>query len=107
MSVTHIPVGTPAEIDADKAKKVLVGKQEFLVTRLDGEFVAFSNVCPHQMFELWAQDINGPVVQCVGHGYTFDIRTGQCVWPFKGPYLNTLPVEELNGQVCIRLEEEE
>jgi len=106
VGVRHIPVGTPQEIDAEIARKVDVGNQQFLVTRLDDEYVAFSNVCPHQSFELWASDIDGALVHCVGHNYSFEIRTGQCVYPFKGPHLDTLPVEERDGHIYIRLEGE-
>jgi nitrite reductase/ring-hydroxylating ferredoxin subunit len=106
VSVKHIPVGTPEEIQRDIAKEVWVGDRSFLVTRYNGKYLAFSNVCPHQMFELWPSDIDGAVVHCMGHNYSFDIRTGECVYPFKGPFLHTLPVEERDGQVCIRLEGE-
>lgn len=105
MGLRHVPVGTPAEIEAEGAISVDLGdRRVVLVTKLDGQYYAFSNICPHAGFELWPNDIYGDQVYCVGHNWGFDIRTGRCVMPADGPALETLPVEEVDGVVCIRLE---
>ena len=49
-----------------------------MVTRVDGEVLATSSVCPHEDVSLLDGDLDGPVVTCVGHGYELDLRTGQC-----------------------------
>lgn len=104
MGVTYILVGTPEEIAGLGAKKVDLNGRAVLVTKLDDGYVAFSNICPHQGFELWAQDIEGDKVYCIGHNWEFDIRTGKCEYPTYGPPLATLPVEERDGQVYVRVE---
>jgi nitrite reductase/ring-hydroxylating ferredoxin subunit len=50
-----------------------------LVTRVDGEVLATAGVCPHEDIELIDGEIEGCVVQCPGHAYEFDMRTGACL----------------------------
>ena len=69
-----------------ESEKLKDGKGMFLridgddiaLFRIDGEFFAIGNVCPHQHFSLLYQgELNGYVVTCPMHGWSYDIRTGQ------------------------------
>lgn len=50
-----------------------------LVTRVDGEIVATSSVCPHEDVSLLDGELDGGVVTCPGHAYELDLRTGRCL----------------------------
>jgi nitrite reductase (NADH) small subunit len=50
-----------------------------MVTRLDGEIVATTSVCPHEDVLLSGGDLHGSVVTCPGHAYELDLRTGRCL----------------------------
>jgi nitrite reductase/ring-hydroxylating ferredoxin subunit len=50
-----------------------------MVTTLDGDYVAFPGVCPHDDVSLVDYGVReGDVLRCRVHGYRFDIRTGAC-----------------------------
>lgn len=57
---------------------VTLSRRDFVVIQIDDEWLAYSAQCPHQMGPL----IDSPVVQeevrCPWHGYTFNVRTGEC-----------------------------
>ncbi len=57
---------------------VTLSRRDFVVKQIEGEWLAYSAQCPHQMGPL----IDSPVVQgevrCPWHGYTFNVRTGEC-----------------------------
>lgn len=43
---------------------------------VDGEFYALNSVCPHRAGPLYRGKVDGHVVTCPIHGWTFDVRTG-------------------------------
>lgn len=50
-----------------------------IVTRVDGELIAFPGVCPHEDVPLEDYGVvEGGGVQCRVHGYRFDLATGAC-----------------------------
>lgn len=50
-----------------------------MVTRLDGDIVAFPGVCPHDDVSFVDYGVlEQRAVRCRVHGYTFDLDTGTC-----------------------------
>ena len=50
-----------------------------IVTTIDGEYVAFPGVCPHDDVSLVDYGVReDDVLRCRVHGYRFDLRTGAC-----------------------------
>jgi nitrite reductase/ring-hydroxylating ferredoxin subunit len=51
-----------------------------IVTTIDGEYVAFPGVCPHDDVSLVDYGVReeNDVLRCRVHGYRFDMRTGAC-----------------------------
>lgn len=61
---TDVPVGSAVILDG------------FIIAQpTEGEFVAFSNVCPHQSAPI--TQVEGDVVRCPKHGSTFSIADGK------------------------------
>ena len=50
------------------------------------------------------QLLAGAKIRCNNHGYCFDLQSGACLVPQGGAPLTVLPVEEREGEVCIKLE---
>ena len=50
-----------------------------MVTRLDGEVVATTSVCPHEDVLLLGGELQDGVITCPGHGYELDLRSGRCL----------------------------
>ncbi len=104
MGVTFIPVAQPGEIQEGQLKPVDLGGREILVTMSDGELFAFARQCPHEATNLDTSEVTGDQIRCEGHSYCFDLHTGQCLMPPGGPALAVLPLEEHEGQLCVKLE---
>ncbi len=49
-----------------------------LVTRVNGELVAGTSMCPHEDVSLVRGCIRKGAIVCRAHGYSFDLRTGAC-----------------------------
>lgn len=104
MGVAFIPVARVGELAEGERKCVDLGGRRVLVALLGGEYFVFGAECPHEQAELELADIEGTRLRCDGHNYHFDLRTGACVMPADGPPLAVLPVEQRDGEVCVRLE---
>lgn len=50
-----------------------------LVTRMGQEVVAGTSMCPHEDVSLGNGVLKRGNIVCRGHGYAFDLKTGQCV----------------------------
>jgi nitrite reductase/ring-hydroxylating ferredoxin subunit len=49
-----------------------------LVTRVEGEIIAGTSMCPHEDVSLTRGTIQEGTLVCRAHGYAFDLRSGQC-----------------------------
>lgn len=105
MGVSYIPVARAGELSVGEMKEVDLGGRSVLVTRIEGQYFAFTKECPHEGADLrtGGQLLQGPKIRCNNHSYCFDLQTGACLVPNGGPPLTVLPVEEREGQVCIKL----
>ena len=104
MGVAYVPVGAPEDIQPGVMTPADLGGRKVLLTRIEGEVVAFAAQCPHAGFDLDTGQLSGQEIRCIGHNYHFDLTNGECVRPKGGPALAVLPTELREGQVCVRLE---
>ena len=51
------------------------------LTEAEGQLYAFRDVCPHSAFPLSVGYIEGTKLECVGHGWVFDLKTGKALYP--------------------------
>ncbi len=68
-SVRDIPAGGPAVIFEMDGRSIAVWN-------INGAFHAYENVCPHRGGPVGEGDVEGNVVTCPWHGWTYDITTG-------------------------------
>ena len=78
--MSDIPPGTMTGVKAR-------GK-EILVANVDGEAYAIGNRCTHLRYRLSKGTLDGPIVECPGHGAKFDVTDGGvCNWVSRpAPY---------------------
>jgi len=81
-----------------------LGGRRVLVANVDGQYFAFSSQCPHEATELDTGELIGTRIRCEAHNYWYDLHSGECVLPKGGPTLGVLPIEERDGEICVRLE---
>lgn len=77
------------------------------LANVDGEYFAFSNLCPHQGTPLGGRPLDDGVITCPQHSSRYDVRTGECVHPadidgFAGRML-TFETRVVDEVVQIRL----
>jgi vanillate O-demethylase monooxygenase subunit len=105
----------PSEELADKPVAVELLGEWFALARLEGEAVAFDNLCRHLGAALALGDVvgDGCYLRCTYHGWSYD-KTGRCVdiparrgvsIP-KGARVRTYPTREAYGLVWVCLDEE-
>jgi nitrite reductase/ring-hydroxylating ferredoxin subunit len=97
-----VTVGRADEIEEGEAKAFPVHGAEIAVSRVEGTFYAFSDICTHRQCNLsLGGEIEGITITCECHGSMFDMTTGQVL---EGPAtepIATFPVREENGELLI------
>ena len=70
--IEDLPEGTCKTIE-------LSGGRELALYRVNGEFYATENFCPHKGAPLADGKLCDHVIECEWHGWQFDVRTGECL----------------------------
>jgi nitrite reductase/ring-hydroxylating ferredoxin subunit len=91
----------PEAVLANGRAVVDAGDREIVVLEVDGELHAFDNACPHQGNPLADGEVLGDVLECVYHGWRFDLATGACLAGDEPA--RRYPVERAGGELRIRL----
>jgi nitrite reductase/ring-hydroxylating ferredoxin subunit len=98
------PASRGFEIDIGEAQPLRV-----FVVRKDDVLACYRNRCPHTGAPLeWLSDQfldpDGSFIQCAIHGALFRPEDGYCLrGPCVGQSLEVVPMEEVDGQLAIRL----
>jgi len=71
-----VKVATASEIPEGAVKHVIVHGKPMALCRAEGSFYAVNAVCPHMGGPLGSGKLEGCVLACPWHGWTFDVRTG-------------------------------
>lgn len=91
-----------AEVLADGRAVVEAGDREIVVLEVDGVLHAFDNACPHQGNPLADGEVLGDTLECVYHGWRFDLATGACL--VGDEPARRYPAERVGDELYIRLE---
>lgn len=76
--MSFIKVATTGELAIGQKKKITTGGKEIILSNIDGDYYAITNVCPHMGASLF-EGINGDFVVCPKHKAKFDLRNGKIV----------------------------
>ncbi|MBI3251802.1 MAG: nitrite reductase small subunit NirD [Candidatus Omnitrophica bacterium] len=71
-------VATISEIEEGQAKPVDAGGKPVALFKVEGQFYALDNTCPHRGGPLGEGYLKGTEVTCPWHAWTFDVKTGAC-----------------------------
>lgn len=93
MTEDYQEVAARAEVKANELKLVQVGETQVILTELNGEVIAFDNMCTHEECDL----VYGAVdeddeIECDCHGTRFNVLTGAVTAP---PAEIPLPIYEV------------
>jgi len=98
----YLSAGPAADIAPGKAKRIEHKPDCIAVFNVDGAFYAISNSCPHAGAPLAQGHLDGTVVTCPWHGWTFELRadTGH-----RPDGVDRYPVEVVDGEIRVVLGE--
>jgi nitrite reductase/ring-hydroxylating ferredoxin subunit len=78
--MARVVVGKTSDISEGKLTHVTAGGKEILVTNVNGNYYAMSDICNHAGAELHEGELNGTELTCPWHGAKWDITTGNLKW---------------------------
>jgi nitrite reductase/ring-hydroxylating ferredoxin subunit len=96
-----VAVGPAGSVPAGQMREYVVDDVEIVVVNVDGELQAFANRCPHQGGPLARGRLDGDVITCPWHLWSFDARTGRSRWPEGYGRVARYPVKVEHGQILV------
>ena len=72
-----VRVARTREIPSGEGRMFAVSGHQVAVFNVDGRFHAIDHRCAHQQGPLAEGDLEGCVVTCPWHGWTYDVTSGQ------------------------------
>jgi nitrite reductase/ring-hydroxylating ferredoxin subunit len=77
--------------------------RQIVLARVGGSVYACAAVCSHRGGPLAEGRLQGARLTCPWHGWSYDVRTGQCLFPGRGTALATYPVRIDGEEVWVGL----
>jgi nitrite reductase/ring-hydroxylating ferredoxin subunit len=72
-----VRVASASDIPVGQGRMFELNGKHVAVFNVDGQFHAIDNVCLHQGGPLAEGELDGCVVTCPWHGWTYDVTSGQ------------------------------
>ena len=94
-SLDEVPAGQPTLVDLDGTRIVLA--------RIGDAVYACGEVCTHRGGPLSQGKLAGTRLACPWHGWMYDVRTGQCLFPGRGASVPTYRVRVEAGAIFVEL----
>jgi nitrite reductase/ring-hydroxylating ferredoxin subunit/alkylhydroperoxidase/carboxymuconolactone decarboxylase family protein YurZ len=73
-----------ADVPLGATVAVPVGEQHVFVHHSSGEFLVYDGRCPHMDTPMDGSHLDGHLLTCPRHGWTFDVRSGACIRTGQG-----------------------
>ncbi len=65
------------EFAQSEKKLIELDNEKILLTKVDGDYYAISNKCPHMGGSLYKGTLRDGVITCPRHGAKYDVKTGK------------------------------
>jgi nitrite reductase/ring-hydroxylating ferredoxin subunit len=73
---TFVAVAKVTDISPGQGKTLFVGEKKIAVFNVGGTFHAIDDTCVHRGGPLGEGELEGCIVTCPWHGWTYDVTTG-------------------------------
>lgn len=93
----------PEDLKPGEAHSISLFARPYAVFNVGGELFGMDAACGHMKANLAAGRLYGKIVECVMHGWEYNVKTGECLTVPHDP-LRTHPVKVEDGFVWISLE---
>lgn len=97
-----VKVAETKDIPSGQGRTVEANGREVAVFNVGGMFYAVHNTCKHRGGSLGEGELDGNVVTCPLHAWTYDVKTGEC---FDDPAcgIETFPARVEGNDVLIEI----
>jgi len=72
----YVRVARVDQVPVGRGWPVTVNGKELALFNVNGTVYAMDDTCLHQGLSLAMGELDGPIVTCRGHGWRYDVRTG-------------------------------
>jgi len=93
--LADVAVGRPKLVEKEGARVVLV--------RVGDRVHALGDVCAHKGGPLSEGKLSGTRLACPWHGWMYDVRTGQCMFPGRGAAVPSYTARVEGDDVLVEL----
>ena len=107
----YIPVAKQSDFTATNKKKVTLEDTDILLVKIQDDYYAVNNKCPHMGGSLYDGKLEGTHVVCPRHGSIFDVTNGDVVEAgkilfvtIKVDNVQTYPVKVEGDSILIGIE---
>jgi nitrite reductase/ring-hydroxylating ferredoxin subunit len=97
-----IKVATVDEVPDDEGLTLDVDGFPVAIFKVDGQFYAVEDVCPHQESSFEGGELEGKEVSCPLHGWKLDVTTGESL-EAEGVFVETYEVMVDGEDIYIKL----
>ena len=96
-----VRVAMLADVAAGQPVRVEVDGTAIVLTRVGDQVFACGDTCAHKGGPLSGGKLSGTRLACPWHGWMYDVRTGECVFPGRGARVPTYPVRVAADEVFV------
>ena len=90
--MSEIRAARLADVTAGQPRLVETNGTRLVLVRIGEQIHALGDVCTHQGGPLSEGKLSGARLACPWHGWMYDVRTGQCLFPARGGAVSRYPV---------------
>ena len=95
LPLAELIAGVPRLVEENGTRVVLV--------RIGDQVHALADTCAHKGGPLSDGKLSGTRLACPWHGWMYDVRTGQCVFPGRGAAVPSYPVRVENDEIRVEI----
>jgi nitrite reductase/ring-hydroxylating ferredoxin subunit len=89
------------DLTPGKPQLIEVDGRRIVLARVGDAVYACADACAHKGGPLSEGKLSGTRLACPWHGWHYDVRTGQCVFPGRGASVATYPVSITDGEIRV------
>ena len=101
--MSEVRVAALADLEPDRPISVTLNGTRLALVRIGEQVHALADECRHQGGPLSEGNLRGSRLACPWHGWMYDVRTGQCLFPTRGGPVPCYPVRVDSGEVWVDL----
>lgn len=101
--MTEIRAAALADVAPGQPRLVVANDTRLVLVRVGDQVHAIGDTCSHRGGPLSEGKLSGTRLACPWHGWMYDVRTGQCLFPGRGAAVPAYPVRVDGDDVWVQV----